>query len=72
MGRIVGLVFKDTKMKEKEVKTEDIDLNKLTLDQLKSLAEERGIEFNSKTKKDDLIFLIENEIEAGTEDEEEA
>ena len=72
MGRIVGLVFKDTKMKGKEAKTEDIDLNKLTLDQLKSLAEERGIEFNSKTKKDDLIFLIENEIEAGTEDEEEA
>lgn len=72
MGRIVGLVFKDTKMKEKEAKTEDIDLNKLTLDQLKSLAEEKGIEFNSKTKKDELIFLIENEIEADTEDEEEA
>lgn len=72
MGRIVGLVFKDTKMKGKEAKTEDIDLNKLTLDQLKSLAEEKGIEFNSKTKKDELIFLIENEIEVDTEDEEEA
>lgn len=72
MGRIVGLVFKDTKIKENEVKADNVDLNKLTLDQLKSLAEERGIEFNSKTKKDDLIFLIENEIEAGTEDEEEA
>lgn len=72
MGRIVGLVFKDTKNKEKKAKRDDVDLNKLTLDQLKSLAEERGIEFNSKTKKDDLIFLIENEIEAGTEDEEEA
>lgn len=72
MGRIVGLVFKDTKNKEKKAKRDDVDLNKLTLDQLKSLAEEKGIEFNSKTKKDELIFLIENEIEAGTEDEEEA
>lgn len=72
MGRIVGLVFKDTKNKEKKAKTDDVDLNKLTLDQLKSLAEEKGIEFNSKTKKDELIFLIENEIEADIEDEEEA
>lgn len=58
MGRIVGLVFKDTK-----IKNNDVDLNKLTLDQLKSLAEEKGIEFAPKIKKDDLIFLIENEIE---------
>ena len=72
MGRIVGLVFKDTKNKEKKAKRDDVDLNKLTLDQLKSLAEEKGIEFNSKTKKDELIFLIENEIEVDTEDEEEA
>ena len=63
MGRIVGLVFKDTKIKEKEFKNNDLDLNKLTLDQLKSLAEEKGIEFDHKIKKDDLIFLIENEIE---------
>lgn len=63
MGRIVGLVFKDTKIKEKEFKNNDVDLNKLTLDQLKSLAEEKGIEFTPKIKKDDLIFLIENEIE---------
>lgn len=64
MGRIVGLVFKDTKIKEKEFKNNDVDLNKLTLDQLKSLAEEKGIEFTPKIKKDDLIFLIENEEEA--------
>ena len=38
MGRIVGLVFKDTEIKDKEVRTNDIDLNKLTLEQLKSLA----------------------------------
>lgn len=63
MGRIVGLVFKDTKIKEREFKNNDVDLNKLTLDQLKSLAEEKGIEFVPKIKKDDLIFLIENEIE---------
>lgn len=48
MGRIVGLVFKDTKIKEKEFKNNDVDLNKLTLDQLKSLAEEKGIEFDHK------------------------
>lgn len=63
MGRIVGLVFKDSEIKEKEIKNNDVDLNKLTLDQLKSLAEEKGIEFTPKIKKDDLIFLIENEIE---------
>lgn len=63
MGRIVGLVFKDTKIKEREFKNNDVDLNKLTLDQLKSLAEEKRIEFVPKIKKDDLIFLIENEIE---------
>lgn len=72
MGRIVGLVFKDTKIKEKELKNTDVDLNKLTLDQLKSLAEKKGIEVAPKIKKDDLIFLIENEIEDETENEEEA
>ena len=72
MGRIVGLVFKDTKIKEKELKNTNVDLNKLTLDQLKSLAEEKGIEVAPKIKKDDLIFLIENEIEDETENEEEA
>lgn len=51
MGRIVGLVFKDTKIKEREFKNNDVDLNKLTLDQLKSLAEEKGIEFVPKIKK---------------------
>ena len=72
MGRIVGLVFKDTKIKEKELKNTDVDLNKLTLDQLKSLAEEKKVEVAPKIKKDDLIFLIENEIEDETENEEEA
>lgn len=72
MGRIVGLVFKDTEIKDKEVKTNDVDLNKLTLEQLKSLAEEKGIEFNSKIKKDDLIFLIENDIDDEIENKEEA
>lgn len=63
MGRIVGLVFKDTEIEEKEVKNNYVDLNKLTLDQLKSLAEENGIEFTPKIKKDDLIVLIENDKE---------
>lgn len=61
MGRIVGLLFKDTEIKEKEVKNNYVDLNKLTLDQLKSLAEEKGIEFTPKIKKDALIVLIEND-----------
>ena len=72
MGRIVGLVFKDTKIKEKEFKNNDVDLNKLTLDQLKSLAEEKGIEFAPKIKKYDLIFLIENDIDDEIENKEEA
>ncbi len=58
MGRIIGLVFE-----VKEVKNADVSLNKLTLEQLKSLAEEKGIEFTPKIKKDDLIILIKNEIE---------
>lgn len=72
MGRIVGLVFKDTEIKDKEVRTNDIDLNKLTLEQLKSLAEGKGIEFSSKIKKDDLIFLIENDIDDEIGNKEEA
>ena len=48
MGRIIGLVFE-----VKEVKNADVSLNKLTLEQLKSLAEEKGIEFTPKIKKDD-------------------
>lgn len=70
MGRIVGLLFKDTEIKEKEVKNNYVDLNKLTLDQLKSLAEEKGIEFTPKIKKDALIVLIENDKENNEVEEE--
>lgn len=35
------------------------DLNKLTVEQLKALAEERDIEVPSKIKKDDLVKMLE-------------
>jgi len=42
-----------------EIKKES-KLNKLTVEQLQSLATEKGLEFDAKTKKADLIALIES------------
>lgn len=36
------------------------ELNKLKLEQLKELATEKGIDFDAKIKKEDLINLLEN------------
>lgn len=43
-------------VEEKEVSN---DLDSLTVDQLKEIAAEKGIEFNSKIKKNELIEMIE-------------
>ena len=50
MGRLVGLVF------EKEIR----ELSSLKLDELKAIADEKGIEYESKIKKEVLIQLIED------------
>lgn len=50
--------------KEVEIKNKS-ELNKHTLEQLKAIAEEKGLEFDPKIKKVDLIALLES-----TEDEE--
>ena len=66
MGKIVGLVFDKESNNESKV---NLKLNELTLNELKDLAYKKGIEFNSKVKKDDLISLIENNIEVDEEEE---
>lgn len=43
----------------KEVKKEP-ELNKLTVDQLKAIAVEKGLEFDPKIKKTEIIVLIES------------
>lgn len=58
MGKIIGRVFKE----ELEDFTENLsvkELESLNLTQLKGVAKELNIEFDSKIKKDDLIKLIE-------------
>lgn len=63
----VEKVFEDDAFKEgllndgwEEVKEDLMDLKLMTVDQLKSLADEREIEYDSKIKKDDLIKLLED------------
>lgn len=63
----VEKVFEDDAFKEgllndgwEEVKEDLMDLKSMTVDQLKSLADEREIEYDSKIKKDDLIKLLED------------
>ncbi len=58
MGKIIGRVFKE----ELESFTENLlveELESFTLTQLKEVAKELNVEFDSKIKKDDLIKLIE-------------
>lgn len=43
---------------EEPIKENTDDLNKLTVDQLKELAEEKGIEIPSKAKKDEIIEML--------------
>lgn len=54
--------FKDVEIK---IKSES---NKLTLEQLKILAIEKGIEFDDKIKKADLVVLIEAKEKETAED----
>ena len=63
MGKIVGLVFNQEK---------EVALNKLKVEDLKSLCDKRGIEYDSKAKKDELVVLLdaydkENSITEGAE-----
>nr|WP_302596469.1 HeH/LEM domain-containing protein [uncultured Cellulosilyticum sp.] len=63
MGKIVGLVFNQEK---------EVALNKLKVEALKALCDKRGIEYDSKAKKDELVVLLdaydkENSITEGAE-----
>ena len=60
-------VFKNQALREelfvdgwKEVEENTIDLKLMTVEQLKSLADEREIKYESKIKKDVLIRLLED------------
>ena len=62
----VERVYTDEALKEqltkdgwKEVGEKDIDFISLTVEQLKLLADEKKIEYDSKIKKEDLIKLLE-------------
>lgn len=62
MGKIVGLVFEETK----ELSIDELisianikGLKYLNVEQLKRIAKELELEFDSKIKKDDLVVLIE-------------
>lgn len=63
----VEKVFEDVAFKEgllsdgwEEVEEKEIDFHSLTVEQLKSLAAERDLEYDSKIKKEDLIKLLED------------
>ena len=51
-------LVKGGKQKQKEEGEEDKDLSKLTNDQLKALCDEKGIEYDAKAKKADLLALL--------------
>ncbi|WP_086070131.1 HeH/LEM domain-containing protein, partial [Escherichia coli] len=44
-----------------ETKKEDKDLSALKVDELKAMLTEKGIDFDPKAKKDDLIALLSEE-----------
>lgn len=50
--------YKLVEEKEQQDSTGDKSLKDLTVDQLKMLAEEKGLEVPSKIKKDDLIEML--------------
>lgn len=58
MGKIIGRVFKEELEDFTEILSVE-ELESLNLTQLKGVAKELNIEFDSKIKKDDLIKLIE-------------
>lgn len=51
----------ETKVKAVEAKNETMDLNKCTKDKLKVLLDERGIEYDEKATKLELIELLSDE-----------
>lgn len=59
MGRVVGLVFEDRPIVLEKVKGEAKSLNEYTNPELKAMLDEKGIEYNDRTKKEDLIKLLE-------------
>lgn len=54
----LGAVKMDMEVKEDDIEEKE-DYSKFNVEDLKSLLKERGIEFEVKAKKDDLIKLLE-------------
>lgn len=50
---------KDFEVKKLENDNNDLEFDSLTVEQLKSIADQKGISYDSKIKKDDLIKLLE-------------
>ena len=56
---------------EDEDEEDEVDYDSLSLKELKALAKEKGIKFDKKAKKDDIIALLQEDDEDDEEDEEE-
>lgn len=56
---------------EDEDEEDEVDYDSLSLKELKALAKEKGIKFDKKAKKDDIIALLQEEDEEDDEEDEE-
>lgn len=66
MGKVVGKVFNETKelsIQELIAIANEKGLKSLNKDQLKEIATELGLEYDSKINKEDLVALIEKNKE---------
>ena len=60
-GELVILHVAQPKVVEKVVKKEEVDLEELTLEELKAMCDERGITYHPATKEMKLIKLLKGE-----------
>lgn len=62
MGRVVGLVFEDRPIVIAKASDEAKPLTEYTKPQIIEMLDAKGIEYNDRAKKEDLIKLLEGAI----------